>query len=118
MKQFSIALMLVAMLLCVFGTSVVALERPYNADPWTPGGEDHPWGGDESSSDPTPLKSEVDSPTSFTTTYSIIDAFFYRHILPVISNWFESNPRAYHMERICPMEEPETRTVNQQTKGM
>ena len=71
MKRIIPVLAIVLILTFSLVGGVFALDRPY-MDPWTPGGETHPWGGDEIVVDPPPIN-KYEPPSSFTTGYTVLD---------------------------------------------
>ena len=88
MKRILFVLALMLILTVCFVGEAFALNRPWTEADDNDGGDEHPWGGDGYSGDPTPapitLKSK--SSISFATGYTAVDVIFKYIFLDKITN--------------------------------
>ncbi len=97
MKRILFVLALMLILTVCFVGEAFALNRPWTDADINDGGEEHPWGGDEYSDDPTPISTKSGSYISFTTGFIAVDIIFKYFFLDDIT---AINATSYDKQRI------------------
>ncbi len=85
MKRILFVLALMLILTVCFVGEAFALNRPWTEADDNDNGEEHPWGGEGNSGDPTPITSKSRSYISYTTGYTAVDFIFKYFFLEEIS---------------------------------
>lgn len=80
MKRVITALALALALVVTMSVESFSRVRPYN-DPWKPGGDDHPWGGERSIDDPPPASTKANYSVHAITGFVSVDLIFNEIIL-------------------------------------